>query len=329
MWTSKFPSSGCFVVVGMGLQMLSIGCVPDAELGDERSGPGFETSTTGAVGTKGLEGPPLAPQALDDGQPPAVALPVLEGDGVSRGPEGCVHVSARVNEPATVTFVFSPEAGADAGVPVVEVPGRARADGAWEAIATLPGFLPGGPLHVSARAEDAQGRVTLSPPLALVAPVARGALVITEILANPAGSEYTQEFVELLNAGAASLSLAGFSLEDGAGADPLPDLVVPSGGRVVVVAEGFVEGPGADPEPAPGIPLVRVPGRLGRDGLSNAAEALTLRAPDGKVASHYGAWVDMSASAWNGRSTVRVPPDDPCDRALLWSDRPQPPTPGW
>jgi len=104
------------------------------------------------------------------------------------------------------------------------------------------------------------------------APAAKGAqVVITEVLANPAGSEYTQEFVELQNLEAAAVSLAGMLIEDKTGSDVLPDVFVQAAGFALVVAASFVADDGKDPVPRDGTVIVPVSGRIGADGLSTVA----------------------------------------------------------
>ena len=85
---------------------------------------------------------------------------------------------------------------------------------------------------------------------------------------------------------------------------------------------------GRDPAPRAGALLLRVEGRIGRDGIGNAGEAVRLRARTGEVTSRYGGWIDATASAWVGHSVQRQPPDA-CDGPSAWNPRPQPPTPGW
>jgi hypothetical protein len=152
--------------------------------------------------------------------------------------------------------------------------------------------------------------------------------VITEVLANPAGSEYTQEFVELQNLEADPVSLAGMLIEDKTGSDVLPDVFVPAAGFALVVAANFVADDGKDPVPREGTVIVPVSGRIGADGLSNDGEPVRLVSQDGTVVSQYGGWVDVSATSWNGMSVHRVSVDA-CDQPSAWTSIPEMPTPGW
>jgi hypothetical protein len=152
-------------------------------------------------------------------------------------------------------------------------------------------------------------------------------VVITEVLGNPAGTEGTQEFVELQNLDPEPASLAGMVIEDKTGSDALPNAIIPAGGFAVVVPEAFVVNEGKDPPPRDDAVLVRVPGKLGSDGFANAGEPVRL-VKDGVVISQYGGWVNTSATAWNGRSVRRISPES-CDQPSAWTTTPQAPTPGW
>ena len=65
---------------------------------------------------------------------------------------------------------------------------------------------------VTVRAIDLAGNAADSAPLAFSTPVALPPVTITEVLANAAGPEPQQEYVELRNLGAAEVSLAGLRL---------------------------------------------------------------------------------------------------------------------
>jgi hypothetical protein len=179
-----------------------------------------------------------------------------------------------------------------------------------------------------ARATDRAGNTADSAAVVLHLPPKEPRLVITEVLANPAGSEYTQEFVELENLEADPVSLAGMLIEDKTGSDVLPDVAVPAGGFALIVAANFVADDGKDPVPRDGTVIVPVSGRIGADGLSNTGEPVRLVSSDGVVVSQYGGWVDVSATAWNGMSVHRVSVDA-CDQPSAWTNSPEMPTPGW
>jgi hypothetical protein len=134
-------------------------------------------------------------------------------------------------------------------------------------------------------------------------------LVIDEVYANPIGPEPAEEWIEIVNAGLAPAMLSRFSLVDVAGETLLPDLVLPSGARALIVREDFVADDGFDPKPAAGTPLVRVP-KLGYGGLANMGEPLRLRSEGRVVSSFPGLPANKP-----GRSAARTTPLAPDDSA--------------
>jgi hypothetical protein len=151
---------------------------------------------------------------------------------------------------------------------------------------------------------DRSGRV-LASELAITPAPPRPHVVLNEVLANPAGAEPGQEWIELYNDGASAVSLAGFAIEDAGGRSELPAAILEPGGFALVVPEAFVADDGADPEPASGTALLRV-AALGRSGLSNEGEKLTLRDAAGAVLSTFPA-----VKTKNGVSVARIAPDAP------------------
>ena len=291
----------------------------------------------------------------------ALEAPVAPGRYQVSGPAGATFDDGRP-VPAAAAGAFEVEADLDATAPTVEPPlletvgdclrarfatdepARAslvvRAGGAEQVLAAGEGStlfdvsarfvrLPAGaPGELEAHAVDWAGNRGASSPLPLTVPSPVPPIAITEVLPNPAGPEATQEFVELRNLGAAPLSLEGLSIEDAGGADPLPPVTLAPGQYAVVVGAAFDPQEGRDPAPRAGAMLLRVDGRIGRDGIGNAGEAVRLRAKSGEVLSRYGGWIDAGASGWTGRSVQRQP-EDACDGPAAWNPRPQPPTPGW
>ena len=156
-------------------------------------------------------------------------------------------------------------------------------------------------------------------------------LAITEVLANPAGPEPGQEFVEVRNLGDADVALAGLRLEDAKGADVLPDATLAPGGYALVVPSSFDPQSTRDVAPRAGTLMVTVDARLGSDGLSNAGEVVRLRMPGTgtePIVSSYGGWVDVSAASAAGKSAHRLV-DAACDHPSAWTRPPRAATPGW
>ena len=154
-------------------------------------------------------------------------------------------------------------------------------------------------------AVDLAGNQAASAPFAFMTPPAVPPLAITEVLANPAGPEPQQEYVELRNLGDADVSLAGLRLADSKGGDDLPPETLAAGGYALVVTASYDPARGPDPPPRPGTLLVRVDTRLGSDGLSNGGEAVQLLQGEAVVSS-YGGWVAVSAGSWNGKAVHRL-----------------------
>jgi hypothetical protein len=246
-------------------------------------------------------------------------------------------------EPGEVTITYAADClrvrgAADAPVRaelvVRAAPAELRALGgvgaaAFDFPARLTGLPPGGDATAEVVLRDLAGNASTSPPVPLRVPAPAGAVAITEVLANPAGAEGTQELVELRNLGDVPAPLEGLVLEDDGGGDALPAALLGPGAYVVVLPADFVIGAGdADPPPRPGTLVVRIAGRLGKDGLG-PREGVRLRGRDGAVLSSYGGWVDQGGTAWSGRSVQRWPAEGACDHPRAWTRNPRPPTPGW
>ncbi len=147
-------------------------------------------------------------------------------------------------------------------------------------------------LHVGSLAPSAEATLVLSAldyagtaldltlPLTTTEPLPT--ISITEVRADPAGLEPRQEFVEILNYGAAAVSLAGLALSDSATStgDALPSTTIPAGAHALIVPIDFDPDDtagGRDVAPPAGAILVRVDASLGSGGLSNSGEPLFLR----------------------------------------------------
>ena len=235
--------------------------------------------------------------------------------------EGCTHAQFETDEPVWAEIIIN-AGGQEIPVDAGEIGSK------FDLLMRLPELPFDVDAQASVRAADRAGNSANSAAIPLHLPPQTPRLVITEVLANPAGSEYTQEFVELKNLEADAVSLADMQIEDKTGSDVLPDVTVPAGGFALIVAANFVLDDGKDPVPRDGTVIVPVSGRIGADGLSNDGEPVRLVSQDGTVVSQYGGWVNVSASAWNGMSVERVSVDA-CDQASAWTNAPVLPTPGW
>lgn len=231
----------------------------------------------------------------------------------------CLTIGFATDEPATATIIFQAggvEATSPAGV------GQTRFDVAV-ALSALP---PQTAATVAVTATDRAGNVATSSPLAFETPPPVPPIAITEVLANSAGPEPAQEYVELRNLGPEAVSLAGLRLEDSKGSDDLPAETLAPDGYALVVASGYDAAQGQDPAPRAGTLLVRVDTRIGSDGLANGGELVRLMSGD-TVVSSYGGWVSVSASSWAGKGVHRLV-QTACDRPDAWNRTPLAATPG-
>jgi hypothetical protein len=111
-------------------------------------------------------------------------------------------------------------------------------------------------------------------------------LSISEIRADPLGSEPAQEYVELLNFGADPIDVRGFTLSDAPDAPGTridADVMLPAGAHALVVPNAFDASDPRDAAPAPGALLLRTAAAaLTRGGLANSGEPLFLRDQQGR-----------------------------------------------
>jgi hypothetical protein len=274
-----------------------------------------------AAGALDASGAPVAAGTIgvfEVADAPDVTPPVLSGVVVaSAGP--CLDVGFATDEPATGTVVIQ------AGEVELDTPAGAGAT-RFDIGIPLGGLPPSTAATVTVHAVDLAGNAAVSAPLAFMTPAALPPVAITEVLANPAGPEPQQEYVELRNLGDAEVSLAGLRLLDSKGGDDLPADMMAPGGYALVVTATYDPNEGSDPPPRAGTLLLRVDTRLGADGLSNSGEAVQLMMGDAVVSS-YGGWVSVSAGSWNGHAVHRLV-QTACDSSSAWNHTPLAPTPG-
>jgi hypothetical protein len=244
--------------------------------------------------------------------------PLLAGITVDiAGP--CLTVSFATDEPATGTVVI------EAGAATIDTPAGVGATTFSVSIPTMT--LPAETAAtVTVTAVDRAGNVAASSPVPFKTPGALPPVAITEVMANAAGPEPAQEYVELRNLSEAPVDLVGLRLEDAKGADELPAATLPAGAYALVVPSSYDPAQGQDPAPRAGTALLRVDTRLGADGLSNGGERVRLLWGEAVVSS-YGGWVDVSASSWAGKGVHRLV-QTACDRADGWNRTPLEATPG-
>ena len=132
----------------------------------------------------------------------------------------CAAVRFATDEPATATVVI-----VAAGGEVSRTLGWGQTT--FDAAMALVSLPPSIAATATITATDRAGNVAVAPVLEFQTPPALPAVAITEVLANAAGPEPGQEYVELHNLGAEPVALAGLRVEDSKGGDDLPDETLP------------------------------------------------------------------------------------------------------
>jgi hypothetical protein len=116
-------------------------------------------------------------------------------------------------------------------------------------------------------------------------------IAITEVLADPNGTEPNQEFVEIANIGPAEVDLSGWMIDDNAdvNGDLIPSgAVLAPGKAAILVSPAYDPNEGEDPAPAPGTAIIALPSSIGTSGLKNTeAETIELYDASGLLVSQY------------------------------------------
>jgi hypothetical protein len=239
----------------------------------------------------------LDPRPLHTGGSPSPVMPLsCQADERAFGP-GCVRVG---DDRLYGRSPAAPALWAVAGAGTDQV--FSTSPGDPFVIAGLP---PSTDVTLDVAVIDDRG-ATLRALFQATTAAARPHVVLNEVLANPLGPEPDQEWVEIVNDGPAPASLEGYTLLDAGGETPLPPVTLDPGAMALIVNESFVAADGVDPAPAPGTLILRVT-RLGKNGLSNAGEPLTLLDGTGAVVSRFPALPRPKA----GRSVARRAPAAP------------------
>lgn len=283
--------------------------------------PSVACSVALAPGATDPSGAVLAPGVIGVFQDSAEAdtTPPVIGDVAVKVSGPCLEVAFSSDESAAGDVTIQ------AGGVELDVPAGAGQT-SFDVSIPLGALPPSVPATVAATAIDLAGNLATSAPFAFTTPVAVPPIAITEVLANPAGPEPQQEYVELRNLGDAPVSLSGLRLTDSKGGDDLPEQTLGAGAYALVVTSSYDPAEGSDPAPRAGTMVVRVDSRLGSDGLSNSGEPVQLLQGDAVVSS-YGGWVSVSAGSWNGKAVHRLV-QSACDTPAAWNHSPLPPTPG-
>ncbi|MFZ5894203.1 MAG: lamin tail domain-containing protein [Myxococcota bacterium] len=134
-------------------------------------------------------------------------------------------------------------------------------------------------------------------------------VILNEVLANALGAEPASEWIEILNDSSSAVQLAGFRLSDSAGEISLPAFELEPLEYALLVREDFVEN-GSDVPVAPGTRLLRV-AALGKNGLSNSGEPLSLLNAAGQVVSRFPARASAHAGVSLARRSAGAGESDP------------------
>ncbi|MCF7826417.1 MAG: lamin tail domain-containing protein, partial [Candidatus Marinimicrobia bacterium] len=132
---------------------------------------------------------------------------------------------------------------------------------------------------------------------------------ISEVMSNPQGSEYENEFIELFNATEYVMQINGWILSDGSGVDTVSHLSGPveiqPAHYALIVDPGynFISGPYSEilNDSLP-IYTISTDESFGSGGLSNAGESVILLSPDSTISSE----MSWFSSTSNGFSWERV-----------------------
>lgn len=148
---------------------------------------------------------------------------------------------------------------------------------------TTRGLSPSTRYTIRVRTVGCAGDAT-DDALGVVTSTLRDHLVLTEVLANPLGPEPDQEWVEIHNDGSGVVSLAAYTLADAGAAVAFPDATLEPGAYALVVDGAFDETAVDDVPPPAACVLLRLPS-LGKNGLSNDGERVTLAWGGAEVSS--------------------------------------------
>lgn len=142
---------------------------------------------------------------------------------------------------------------------------------------------------------------------------------ISEVMSNPQGSEYENEFIEVYNQSDHVMHINGWLLSDGSGVDTLGHLLGPmelqAQGYAIILDPGYVFATGPYTPLIPdSIPVYTISdGSFGSGGLANTSETVMICSPDSSQVSQ----MSWSSASENGYSWERVSLDTP-DSLAIW-----------
>lgn len=178
----------------------------------------------------------------------------------------------------------------------------ARAGGSF----VVRGLIPESEFDLQGSAFDLNG-VERSFSLRLKTAPPRARVLLNEVLANPLGPEPAGEWIELYNDGSVAAELGRVRLVDPGSVVQLPNVRLEPLAYALLVREDFQSG-AYDVPPHDSASLIRLP-MLGKNGISNAGEPLSLVDTEGHA---FSAFPPVAARV-AGVSIARVNLDAPDD----------------
>jgi hypothetical protein len=149
-------------------------------------------------------------------------------------------------------------------------------------------------------------------------------VTISEVLANPAGPEPAQEFVEIINLSSRIVNLSSWSLDinqDGLGLKTLPPLELKPSQYGIIVGSHYNSASALDPPIDQAALLIQLEEKAGQLNLPNRGVPLALRDNEGNIVSTYSGYYDTSNKKSNGQSVERISLSG-CDVFNNWRPNP-------
>lgn len=147
------------------------------------------------------------------------------------------------------------------------------------------GLIPSSSSSVDATVLDLHGEIHHLSTV-IETSEARPHPILTEVLADALGPEPASEWIELYNDGSLPIQATGWVLEDGQGPTLLPDFEVAPGAFMLFANEDL--NTSSDAPIPPGCQVLHVP-KLGKNGLSNQGESLSLKDAAGNLLAYFPA----------------------------------------
>ena len=221
----------------------------------------------------------------------------------------CLSFRVLSSEPVSLLVSVWRAAQVGVGLPLVTEP-VAEPSAEHQVGLDLSALAAGTAIALVVEGRDLVDLPAVSEPVTLEVGPELPFVAITEVLANPAGPEPDQEFVEIYNLSDRTVVLEGWSVSDSEQdtGDPLSTGELAAGQFGLLVGKGYDPFQGQDPSPDPSVPLFRSDTSLASSGLSNSGEPLFLWDGQGRLVSAYREAANVSGSGHNGCSVELIAP---------------------